>query len=139
MSSVPPRGGTGPGGICHLLGRHQLGIQHCLRAERRQLEYLRLTLDLTTEQGKISVSASVTDKAGNTASDSIDNETLDTVAPLAAGCRPPPAAAAITGLFNTGLDANGGNALSAGQDRWSLHPGATGLRQPEIGTGGQPV
>jgi hypothetical protein len=41
-----------------------------------------LTLDLTSlEQGKISVTASVVDKAGNTASDSVNNDVLDTVAP----------------------------------------------------------
>jgi hypothetical protein len=41
-----------------------------------------LTLDLTSlEQGKISVTASVADKAGNTASDSINNDVLDTRPP----------------------------------------------------------
>jgi hypothetical protein len=42
-----------------------------------------LTLDLTSlEQGKISVTASVADKAGNTASDSINNDVLDTQATI---------------------------------------------------------
>jgi hypothetical protein len=68
---------------CHLLGRHQLGIQHCLRAERRQLEHLRPDTgpDLS-EQGKISVTASVADKAGNAASDSVNNDVLDTQATI---------------------------------------------------------
>jgi hypothetical protein len=60
------------------------------------------------------VTASVVDKAGNTASDSIDNDTLDTQAPLAAQLSSTASTAAITGLFNTGLDASG-NAQTAGQ------------------------
>ena len=74
-----------------------------------------LTLDLgSLEQGKISVTASVVDKAGNTASDSIDSDTLDTQAPLAAQLSSTASTAAITGLFNTGLDASG-SAQTAGQ------------------------
>ena len=75
----------------------------------------KLTLDLSTlNQGKISVTASVTDVAGNSASDSISNDILDTQAPLAADLSSTTTQATISGLFNTGLDASG-HALAAGQ------------------------
>ncbi|NWK78019.1 retention module-containing protein [Aquitalea sp. LB_tupeE] len=73
-----------------------------------------LTLNLNAlKQGQISVTASVTDLAGNSASDSLSKETLDTQAPLAAQLSSSTSTAAITGLFNTGLDASG-NAQTTG-------------------------
>ncbi|WP_159874659.1 retention module-containing protein [Aquitalea denitrificans] len=71
-------------------------------------------LDLSNlNQGQITISASVIDKAGNAASDS-GFDTLDTIAPTAAGMSAATSAATISNLFNTGVN-NGGNALSAGK------------------------